>query len=126
MTQLTQEQIDAQDYHDYLKNKSEKELSEYEKNMRRSFYESEALDSLRNTNYYLIIMYYTLLIGYLGIILFKIFFRNKTFTEYTWEFAKMFILLLYPYFMRFFFITLIVSLVSMIWRNIPKNYYVFF
>jgi hypothetical protein len=116
----------AEDYHNYLTMKGEKELSEYEKNMRRSFYESEALDSLRNTNYYLIIMYYTLLIGYLAVVMFKIFFRNKTFTEYTWEFAKMFILLLYPYFMRFFFITLIVSLISMFWRNLPKDYYVFF
>ena len=125
MTQ-TQDKIDAEDYHNYLTMKGEKELSEYEKNMRRSFYESEALDSLRNTNYYLIIMYYTLLIGYLAVVMFKIFFRNKTFTEYNWEFSKMFILLLYPYFMRFFFITLIVSLISMFWRNLPKDYYVFF
>ncbi len=124
MTQTDTEIV--KDYHNYLTMKGEKELSEYEKNMRRSFYESEALDSLRNTNYYLIIMYYILLIGYFSVVMFKIFFQNKTFTEYTWEFSKMFILLLYPYFMRFFFITLIVSLISMFWRNLPKDYYVFF
>jgi hypothetical protein len=65
-------------------------------------------------------MYFILLIIYVVLIVYK--------GRYTERSTIIFVLfaVFFPFIMRFFVISFLVSLTGLIWRNIPKNHYVYF
>lgn len=108
------------EYDSYLKLQGDDELKKYYINRRKTYYENDALErqsSLIRTLFY---MYFILLIIYVALVVYK--------GHYTDRSTIIFVLfaVFFPFIMRFFVISFLVSLTGLIWRNIPKNHYVYF
>jgi len=96
------------------------ELNKYYVNRRKTYYENDALE--RQTSFITILfyMYFILLIIYVSLVVYKGRYAEKNILIFV-IFAALF-----PFIMRFFVITLLVSLIGLIWRNIPKDHYIYF
>jgi len=108
------------EYGSYLELKGDDELKKYYVNRRKTYYENDALERQTSLITSLFYMYFILLIIYVVLIVYK--------GRYTERSTIIFVLfaVFFPYIMRFFVISFLVSLTGLIWRNIPKNHYVYF
>jgi hypothetical protein len=108
------------EYGSYLELKGDDELKKYYINRRKTYYENDALERQSSLITSLFYMYFILLIIYVVLIVYK--------GRYTERSTIIFVLfaVFFPFIMRFFVISFLVSLTGLIWRNIPKNHYVYF
>lgn len=104
----------------YVELQGDKELDNYRVNRRKAYYENEALERQRYTIKVLFYMYFILLIAYVMMVIYK--------GRYSERGVIIFVLFatLFPFIMNYFLITLIISLIGLIWRNIPKFNHVYF
>ena len=108
------------EYDTYLKLKGDDELKKYTVNSRKTYYENEALERQSRLITRLFYMYFILLFIYIALVVYK--------GRYTERSIILFVVfaMIFPFIMRGFGITFLVSLTGLIWRNIPKNHYVYF